>query len=255
MRRLHLFEFEDQPWFPDVLRDVMTAYISKLMDMTGMLDPLMPKVVEALDRTGAERIVDLCSGAGGPALTMARALEDRNTPIVCADKFPHARAADHVEQASGGRVSFDRRSVDAMDVRRDLTGLRTIFNAFHHFRPEQARRILADAHDAGQPIAIFETVDRRFANLAGIPAIPFFVLAVVPFLRPFRWLWIPLTYLLPIIPLLIMWDGLVSCLRIYQPPELRELVAGLDDFDWDIGRVPMEGAPIHATYIVGTPKS
>jgi hypothetical protein len=28
MRRLHLFEFGDQPWFPQTLRDVETAYLA-----------------------------------------------------------------------------------------------------------------------------------------------------------------------------------------------------------------------------------
>lgn len=45
MRRIHAFEFEDLAWFPEVLREAMTAYLSTLMDRTGMLDPLMPKVV------------------------------------------------------------------------------------------------------------------------------------------------------------------------------------------------------------------
>lgn len=38
MRRLHLFELEDQAWFPTWMRDAGTAYISKIVELTGMLD-------------------------------------------------------------------------------------------------------------------------------------------------------------------------------------------------------------------------
>ena len=59
--------------------------------------------------------------------------------------------------------------------------------------------------------------------MLGILFSPLVTLLVVPFLRPFRWAWIPLTYLIPIIPLFIVWDGLVSCLRCYNQDELLAL--------------------------------
>ncbi len=253
---MHLFEWEDFPWFPDVIRDAGTAYITKVMNMAGMLPPLVPKVMEAAEKSGAERIIDLCSGAGGPALAIAAELSERGSPLQvhCTDLFPNHVHLQFTVDASDGRVSYEPESVDATQVPEHLKGLRTIFNAFHHMTHEQARSILADSHDKRQPIAIFEIVDRKFANLGGIWLVPFFVALVVPFMRPFNWRWIPLTYLVPIIPLFILWDGFVSCLRIYQPFELRELVDGLDDFDWDIGLIPLPSGPIYATYLVGIPK-
>jgi len=44
----------------------------------------------------------------------------------------------------------------------------------------------------------------------------------MPTVRPFKPGWLVLTYL---IPLLVLWDGLVSCLRVYSTRELRALVA------------------------------
>jgi hypothetical protein len=83
------------------------------------------------------------------------------------------------------------------------------------------------------------------------------VLLLTPFVRPFRWSRILLTYALPLIPALVLFDGTVSMLRIYLPDELRELVAsveGNETFDWDIGRLPIPRMPIGITYLVGTPR-
>lgn len=259
MDRVHLFEWEDQPWWPDVLRDAMTAYLSRIMDVTRMLEPLLPKVLEAVERSGAERIIDLCSGAGGPAAQVARGLAERGSalPVHCSDLFPNRVQLQAAAEGSDGRLTFEHAPVDATDVPQHLVGLRTLFNAFHHFPPEVAREVLEDAHDKGQPIAVFELVDRGLGNLLGVPLIPLFVLGMLPTVRPFDWRWLPLTYLLPVIPFAVQWDGLVSMLRVYRPDELERLVEGLDGFDWEIGRIQLDapGIPIFATYLVGRSKA
>jgi hypothetical protein len=86
---------------------------------------------------------------------------------------------------------------------------------------------------------------------------PLMMLALTPLIRPFRWSRIWLTYVLPAIPLLCLFDGTVSMLRIYNPGELREMVAsipGWQSFEWDIGTQPVQGSPIGLTYLVGVPR-
>ena len=117
--------------------------------------------------------------------------------------------------------------------------------------------MLQDAHDQRQPIALFEVVDRRFGNLVGLPFLPLMVAALVPTLRPFDWRWALWTYVVPVLPLAILWDGLVSMLRVYQADEMTELVDGLEGFDWEIGRIRLDlpGIPLFANYLVGLPNA
>jgi hypothetical protein len=77
----------------------------------------------------------------------------------------------------------------------------------------------------------------------------------LPLQRPFRWTWLPFTFILPLIPAFILWDGVVSWLRIWSVGELKELVAELDapGWSWDIGLIKLGKAPAHATYLVGYP--
>ena len=129
----------------------------------------------------------------------------------------------------------------------------TLFSSFHHFRPEQARAILADAVEKKQGIAVFEGTRRSPLALVLMLLVPLIVLISTPFIRPFRWSRLIWTYLIPIVPLLSLFDGLVSCLRTYTCDELRELVTGLDEYDWEIGEEPARHGPIPVTYLIGLP--
>jgi hypothetical protein len=46
---------------------------------------------------------------------------------------------------------------------------------------------------------------------------------------------------------------IVSCLRVYSGPELRDLTAGLGRYQWDIGTVRGKGIPIPLSYLIGVP--
>lgn len=261
MRRLHLFELEDQSWFPRVLRDAGTAFLALAARIGGHPEALAPKLVEALRASGEKRIVDLCSGGGGPLGDIVPVLARGGLEIeaTLTDFFPNEGALGRVAARSGGRIAWSRAPVDATRVPRELAGLRTIFNALHHFRPEMARAILADAAAARRPIAVFEVVAREPLAIVGIFLAPLLFALVLPFLRPFRWIWLPLTYLVPVLPLFVLWDGVVSCLRVYSPDELRELVTSLeprhrDAYTWEIGRLPLGATPARATYLVGIPR-
>jgi hypothetical protein len=48
-------------------------------------------------------------------------------------------------------------------------------------------------------------------------------------------------------------DVIVSCLRVYSGPELRDLTAGLGRYQWDIGTVRGKGIPIPLSYLIGVP--
>src|SRR5690606_31697808 len=66
--RLHAFEFEDQSWLPDALRDGVTDYLQHCMRAVRLYHPAAPIIARLVADGGEHRIVDLCSGAGGPWL-------------------------------------------------------------------------------------------------------------------------------------------------------------------------------------------
>ena len=67
MRRRHLVELEDLPWWPRVFRDAATDYLVTAIRHARVYDGHAPRLAAAVKRAGADRIIDLCSGGGGPS--------------------------------------------------------------------------------------------------------------------------------------------------------------------------------------------
>ena len=259
MRRLHLFEIEDQRWCPRVLRDALTDYLGFVMDRFTPYAPAAPLLARALERTGASRVVDLCSGGGGPwvdLLRRLRALGQTTLRVQLTDYYPNRAAFARLHELSGGAIEGAIDAVDATDVPPHLAGFLTMFTALHHFRPEVARRILEGAVRQQRGIAVFEITMRSALGIVGMVFFALGVLLFTPFVRPFRWSRLFWTYVLPLVPLLAWWDATVSSLRTYTVDELSEMTAhlGAGDYHWDVGivRVPLPAASM--TYLIGTPK-
>lgn len=249
---------EDLPWFPAVIRDLATDYIHFLQTRLALNESAVDLLAGALQATGLRAIVDLGSGGGGPAPAVRSALAGRglDVHVTLTDRYPNLEAFRRLATGSAGGIAYVAEPVDARSVPRALEGLRTLFNAFHHFRPEDAREILSDAVRAGRPIAIFELSDRSLRTLLPMLFLtPLMVLLATPWVRPFlcrRLLW---TYVVPLVPLTCWWDGIVSQLRAYTPTELLSLgqAASGDGYRWDAGAVPIGSAPGRLTYLIGLP--
>ncbi|HEX7486676.1 MAG TPA: hypothetical protein VF332_11020 [Vicinamibacterales bacterium] len=256
MRRVHFFEIGDQAWCPKALRCAMTDLLELFLRISSCYAPIVPRLMGALEGMGERDIVDLCAGGGGPWPRLLSARDDEPAlRVLLTDKYPNTVGARRVADASHGRICSEPRSVDAMAVPRDLRGFRTMFTSFHHFRPAAAPAILVDAVNDRAGIGVFEFTERGAVAIAVLALTPLGVLIAVPFLRPVRWQTFVLTYLIPIFPLAMFFDGIVSCLRSYSPAELSTLIEPLREhgYSWEVGKARRWGWPISVTYLLGYP--
>lgn len=255
--RLQLFEFHDQAWYPAMLRSALTEWLRALWEYSKAATVITPILARVLRQTGSPQIVDLCSGGSGPMIPVQQQLERAGicVPVLATDKYPDQAVMAELSRKTGGRVSGCTESLDATQLPDTLTGLRTLFNSFHHFLPDQARAILADAYRNRQPIAIFEITERAPGKvLLSLPASFIGVLLLLTRMQRRRISWWFLSWLFPIIPLTIGWDGLVSHLRSYTQAELSGLIAGMDqDYEWEMGRVAAPRGGVRISYLVGHP--
>src|SRR5260370_11904949 len=235
--RLHLVELHDLPRCPPSLRDALTDFLAFSLNLSRMYSPAGPLLRRAIARTGARRVIDLCSGAGGPWEWLA---DQVGVPVLLTDLYPHAGVT--------GSSPIHPEPVDARAVPASLDGFRTMFPYSHHFRPDEARGILEAAVRRRQGIAVFEAARRAAREIAVVAFTWLGTIAAVPFIRPWRWSRFVWTYLPPVLPFLGTFDGVVSCLRAYSPAELRGLVDGLDSYDWDIGEIRGGRSPLRGTY-------
>lgn len=259
MRRVQFIELHEQSWFPSSLRDEITDALQFGLNLLKAYAPIAPLLQSMLASTRSRSIVDMCSGAGGPWLGLSRKLQPdaQVFRILLTDKYPNLRAFQKARTASENLIAFYPDSVDAMNVPGELQGFRTMFTSFHHFPPEEARAILQDAVDAGQSIGIFEITRRAPSTIALMLPWALMPFIITPLIRPFRLSRLLRTYVVPIIPLVLLFDGVVSCLRTYRPRELREIIQKLSgiEYEWEVGEHSKGSGRMPITYLIGCPRT
>lgn len=270
MRRTEMIELHDHPRFPASLRDLVTDALQALWHFGNSYGPIVDRLHNSLTaqlRTAPIEVLDLCSGGGGPWLRLVGDLDRRYrlpTYVCLTDKYPNRDAFKqghlqaYVSGESRSHLAFVSHPVDALHVPAGLGGFRTIFSSFHHFGPDEAREVLRSAVVGNKGIGIFELAHRNGKTLLILCLTPALVWLFTPRIRPFRWSRLFWTYLVPIVPFVIWFDGMVSCLRAYALEELREMVqevaqASSTGYCWQIGEEDTGLLPI--TYLIGYPVS
>jgi hypothetical protein len=257
MKRVDSTEIHEQPWFPGVLRDLVTDALQFILNLANVYLPMATRLGGALEVCGSRRVVDLCAGAGGPwprlSPTLARLVPGGLT-VTLTDKYPNASAFRRAQEASGGTIAYCAESVDAADIPAHLSGFRTIFSSFHHFAPSQASAIVQAAVDRGEGIGIFEAARRQPLTVLSATLMPLAGFLTAPFIRPFRFVRLFWTYVVPVIPFVLLYDGVLSCLRAYSLAELSALSSSLkpNDYTWEVGE--LRGGLAAVTYLLGYPR-
>jgi hypothetical protein len=258
MNHMDLIEIHDHPRFPAFLRDLATDALEALWNFSNSYHPILPRMRRAIALAGNPQVLDLCSGGGGPWPRINHDLESAHQSsfrVCLTDKYPNSSAFERAHATSQGCITFEPRSVDAAHVPPSLTGFRTIFSSFHHLNPTEARDALRDAVLSRQGIGVFELARPALRTVLINCSIPFLVWFLTPKIRPFRWSRLLFTYVIPIVPLVLCFDGLVSCLRAYSHEELSEMIDSIpaNAYKWELGEESSGLLPV--TYLIGYPQS
>lgn len=257
--KFHGFEFEDQPWFPGIIRDSMTEYLRFLFLTFHLYQPVWPLLREVLTKTSNTTILDLCSGSGGAMEGMYENLRQtfgKEVKIVLSDLFPSLMSYKHLHSRTNGGISYIASPVDACKVPHEMKGFRTLFSGFHHFRPDKAKAILKNAIASRNEIGIFDGGNKSIGMMLVIILMhPILLFFCTPFIKPFRWSRLLYTYMIPVIPFCTVWDGVVSITRLYRPAEMLQLAQDADlhnNYHWISGKVKNKYR-MSIAYLIGTP--
>lgn len=258
MRRIHAVELEDQSWLPARIRDHATDFLRTAIEWGDSYAAAVPLVERGMAACGTRQVVDIGSGSGGPWLRLATRVRAAGgePQVLLTDLYPSRAARECIREQGETRLHYHPEPVDATRMNPHLRGFRTLFTALHHFRPHEARAVLSDAVRAGQGIGVFEVSERSARGIAMMLASPLLVLLLTPFIRPFRLGRLFWTYVIPVVPLVVLWDGVVSALRTYTPAEMEALARSVapDGYRWEAGQV--EGhTPVPMSYLIGWPEA
>ena len=263
MKRMNLFEFEDYPWFPDFLRQYLTLYIVTFHRLIGTCEAMLPLLQKLMEKTKLNVIIDICSGGGGPMIDMAQKLQKSGgqpASITLTDLYPNKKAAAAINALGLTNLRYLENSVNAAEVPSDLQGIRTMVASFHHMPPAIAAGIVKDAFNKKQPLLVFEISDNSAPNVGWwlpMPVAFLMVLLLTPFIRPLTLGQLFWTYVIPVMPLVIAWDGVASNARTYSKEDLLELTREFKsaEYSWEIGRIRRPFYPGSMLYLMGLPRN
>ncbi len=257
MKRLQLFEFDDQPWMPRILREIFMDCLTFGYRVGGHYRNMHRPFSEWARLAGIERVLDLASGGGAPAQLMLQNAERdrlRMPELVLSDLFPnldHYRALQ--QQFGADRVTYIEQPVSVFDLSGREVPACSMCSALHHFGPEQARRILREMTRNRDGFFVMDLLQRDWKHLSLVLVSgPWFFMLAPFFIRPFSWSRLLYCTLLPVVPLMIFFDGCVSVLRSYKPEEIRAMLPAdvLETFEIVDGTQPYQGV-LRAGFVYG----
>lgn len=249
-RRFHSFEFCDQSWVKGIVREAFMDCLEAIYRSFGPYEKNFTTL--ALEAKTKGTIIDLATGNAAPILTFLKFLEKKgkasgkdatiqNLTVIATDLYPHLESWQTI-QKKHPFFSFKEQPFDAIRQKEDIPCVYTMFSAFHHFNEDQAVEIITSKVSETSDLMIFEMTPRDYlANYAWLPfAMPFFMLSSL-FARKLKFGKILISMIVPIVPAMVIFDGLMSNLRTYTRPEL-EVLADLAS--------KASGKNIQAEYIV-----
>ena len=138
MQRRRFGEIGDKLWLPSIFRNIMTDILGFIVLKYQIYVPVIPLIKEVMAHIKTDKIIDLCSGGSGPWSQILVQLQQQqeSVSVTMTDKYPNIQAFEKIKERSGGRIQYMAEAVDATNVPAHLKGMRTIFSAFHHFKPK-----------------------------------------------------------------------------------------------------------------------
>ncbi|HOY27329.1 MAG TPA: class I SAM-dependent methyltransferase [Flavobacteriales bacterium] len=213
-------ELEDQRWFPAMLRNYQTEFIGSVVVWLRVYVPVTRRLRQRLGKPVP--MVDLCSGSGGPAITIYRE-SGAFSSLTLTDKFPGS------PQPPNAPWSYVQEPVDALDLEPERGTCYTMFNAFHHFSDQDKLRIIRRLRDSGCEACFVELLEPTvLCALKVILMGTMGTLLFTPFVRPFSLGRLFFTYIVPVNVVSITYDGVVSVLRARSATRYAALFAGED---------------------------
>ena len=229
MPSLHLFEFMDLPGLPESLRTTVREVLEICLGEPprSYYDWVVQALLHRAEQERLHTIVELGAGTAPLSHRLVAVVKEtgRALTVEVSDLYPDVPLYRSLEEQFPGVIRGRTQPLDfSQPIEFPPGTLLALSGSFHHLPPEKRQAVLECL--AKQRVAIFEPLQRNpismFTSFGGLlPGL----MAPLYYLRKRKggharrmfWCW-----LAPAAPLIIIWDGLVSCLRCWTESEWRQ---------------------------------
>ncbi|MBX3039953.1 MAG: hypothetical protein KF789_04505 [Bdellovibrionaceae bacterium] len=230
-------------WLPASLKNLMLEFLDFIVSLVEANKPFIP-LLQRQTNLKAEFFLDSPEAGGSAILLVPHLLRDfPGCEIsVLADHLSPERKA-HFQNLIP-ELSSQVRFIEQKDI-----GLRSdhsekfliSINQAHLFSDDELMARLKDFQTKFDQILIGEGNNKSGRQVIGMLILaPLVAIVCAPFVKPFRLLRLVFTFLIPLLPLMIAWDGIVALFKIRSPERLKELMTsdGTDGWTWKVGKSP-----------------
>lgn len=228
---MHLFEFTDQPWLP---RSARTTFF-EILDLCNSRfrsynESVASRALKLANKLGATRIVELGAGTAPITQHLAANEDSEGLELVPCDINPPRKLYRQLATEHPEKVQPVYKPVDFSKPLPWHEDTLLLFCAcLHHLPSRERARILATLATSDSHVVVFEPMKKSSFSIVSVlfSIFPALLLPLMEwrsrgFLRRAFWCWI-----LPIVPMMFVWDAVVSCLRQWPDERWRRELSGL----------------------------
>ncbi|MDP4931973.1 MAG: hypothetical protein NWQ85_01380 [Schleiferiaceae bacterium] len=228
---MFLKELEDYSWFPPVLRKMQLEYVGWISASLAVYRPL-GTIMEGFP---SNQWTDLASGSGWPALYLKN---KATNPIFfrLTDWYPHSASEEVLKH-----MEYDTQPLNLLNFQPEAGQQYSMFNAFHHFTTQEQKQIITKMKEAKARFIIAEVLEPSLLSFIQVTLAALLVQPLSAWaIRPFSFLRIATTYLVPIQLATVAWDGWLSVLKSKTLAQYQDLVRGVSSSEYviQVERIP-----------------
>jgi hypothetical protein len=226
---MFLFEFNDSPWlnwwFRQTLFEIMEVCNTRFRRFDKEVASQSLEIATANHLT---TIVEMGAGHAPVTRALTELKESDGITLTPCDLLPQQAVYADLEARFPGKVQPRYDSVDLTRVNDWPPGtLLVVASSFHHIpftSRRQAIRVLTQSADR---VAVFEPIKRSASSMALTltAVVPCLLLPLVLIRRPGFVRRVVTCWLVPIVPLMFLWDAMVSCLRCWPDATWRAVLS------------------------------
>ncbi|PPD20322.1 MAG: hypothetical protein CTY22_04695 [Methylomonas sp.] len=226
---MRLFEFGDMDMVPELYHVYLRKYLTFFYKAFGYHRLWVPGFAEFILKIKKQDLMECCSGSGDVLLMIDAELDEskfKNIRYILSDIRPNPEFCGRINLMPGDRFKYLNESVDIVSKHAEYSYPKIFINSFHHFSKEQVVGIFNANLGNNNEIIIMEYVRKSFLGFLSMVVGPLVVFLTLPFVVRLKHLPVMafFTYLLPIFPLMMLWDGIVSCLHEYSDKEIKQII-------------------------------
>jgi len=230
---MRLFEFGDLSWVPQIYHYYLRVYLIFFIKFVGY-DKMWAKQTQTfIAQNDASSIMEYGSGSGEPLMRMVSQLnceKAKSLSYTMSDIKPLPEFVNKVNTEAPDNFTYIETSIDAANNKPQDEQSVIFINSFHHLSPKVAHNVIKNNLENGNEMLILEYVRNNFLAYVSMLGGVLIVLLTAPFVSKLKHLPLTIffTYIVPLFPLMMLWDGLISCRRAYSSDFFNNVAKEID---------------------------